>query len=200
MRSLFNYIVTTDSRYNNKVDIDGIELIVNTEITERDAIFVNRVGNIVSTPSHADFGGIPLGSDVLVHHNVFRRMVGMNGKEQNSSSYLGNGKYLVYSDQIFAFKEDSEWEACEGYCFVEPLENEDTWINGNELLLSGTLVYPDNRLKSQGVTEGHKVGFTPNSEYEFNIDGKKLYRILSNQINIDYGLKKETKGAVISTG
>jgi hypothetical protein len=42
-------------------------------------------------------------------------------------------------------------------------------------------------LKSLGVTEGDVVGFTPESEYEFNIENKKLYRIKSNDINIKYG-------------
>lgn len=193
MKSLFNYIVETDNRYNNKVDIDGIELVVNTEITERDSIFVNRIGRIVNTPIDPNFGSIPIGSDVIVHHNVFRRMVGMNGREQNSTSYLDEDKYLVYADQIFAYKKDGEWEACNGYCFVAPLENEDTWLNGSEKLLSGTMIYPDDTLRHQGITAGAKVGFTPDSEYEFIIDEIKYYRILSNQINVNYGFQ-ETKG------
>jgi len=32
------------------------------------------------------------------------------------------------------------------------------------------------------VSCGDIVGFKPNSEYEFNIENKKLYRILSNYI------------------
>ncbi len=190
MRSPFNYIIETDSRYNNKIDVDGVELVVNTEITERDAIFVNRVGRIVATPIYSHNGHLPVGSEVIVHHNVFRRSVGMDGKEKNSGSYLSENKYLVFDDQIFAIKRDSEWEACNGYCFVAPLENEDTWINSNEQLLTGTMIYPDKALKEQGVAKGDKVGFTPNSEYEFTIDGNKYYRILSNHININYGLKE----------
>jgi hypothetical protein len=31
------------------------------------------------------------------------------------------------------------------------------------------------------------VGFTPDSEYEFNINNQKLYRILSNQVTLKYG-------------
>jgi hypothetical protein len=51
------------------------------------------------------------------------------------------------------------------------------------------LVYSNKYLKSLGLSEGDLVGFKPNSEYEFNIDGQKLYRILSNYISINYGEK-----------
>ena len=186
MRSPFNYIIETDQRYNNKVDVDGVELVVNTEITERDAIFVNRHATIRSTPIVG--GSLEVGDEVIVHHNVFRRMVDMRGKETDSGSFLGENQALVFHDQIFAYKREGKWHACEGYCFVEPRENEETFINGNVALLSGHIWLADERLKSQGANEGDLVGFTPNSEYEFYIDNKLYYRILSNHV---YGLKKD---------
>ena len=57
----------------------------------------------------------------------------------------------------------------------------------SEKELVGELVYSNDYLRSLGVTEGDVVGFTPESEYEFNIENKKLYRIKSNDINIKYG-------------
>ena len=54
MRSLFNYIISTKNRYNNKVNIGDKELIINTEVTERDYIFVNRIGTVVNTPASLD--------------------------------------------------------------------------------------------------------------------------------------------------
>ena len=196
MRSPFNYIIETENRYNNKIG----DLIVNTEITERDAVFVNRIGRIVAEPIHSFGRNLPIGSEVVVHHNVFRRMVGMNGKEQNSTNHLDENKYIVFHDQIFAYKEGDNWRACDGYCFVKPLENEDTWVNGSELILCGEMAFPDDNLVSQGVKEGDLVGFTPNSEYEFTIEGIKYYRILSNHINIIYGHKEKTTGATQSSG
>ena len=194
MRSPFNYIIETDQRYNNKVDVDGVELVVNTEITERDAIFVNRRAIIRATPIMG--GALQIGDEVIVHHNVFRRMVNTKGRETDSGSFLGKNQALVFHDQIFAYKREGKWHACEGYCFVEPRENEETFINGNVALLSGHMWLADERLKSQGVGAGDLVGFTPNSEYEFYIDNKLYYRILSNHI---YGLKenatKETRSS-----
>ena len=189
MQSPFNYIIEVDNRYNNKVDVDGVELVVNTEITERDAIFTNRIGRVVNTPLYTFSGSnnINVGDEVIIHHNVFRRMVAHSGKEVNSGSYLGENQAIVFHDQIFAYKREGKWQACEGYCFVKPRENEETWINGNVALLSGHVWLYDDRLKQQGVKEGSLVGFTPNSEYEFYIDNTLYYRILSNHI---YGLKE----------
>jgi hypothetical protein len=36
MQSLFDYIISTTNRYNNTINVNNKELIVNTEITERD--------------------------------------------------------------------------------------------------------------------------------------------------------------------
>ncbi len=189
MKSLYNYIIHTENRYNN---VSELGLILNTEITERDAIFVNRVGSVISSPIVGN-NLVPEGSDVIVHHNVFRRWVGMDGKEKNSGSYYRDNMFFVAPDQVFAYKTNKDWIACEGYAFVEPINETDRWLLGKDKLLTGTLTYLDNNLRSQGLKKGHKVGFTPNSEYEFTIEGKKLWRILSNHINIDYELQ-ERKG------
>jgi hypothetical protein len=38
------------------------------------------------------------------------------------------------------------------------------------------------------VKKGTKISFTPDSEYEFNIDGEKLYRIYDHQITMANGI------------
>ena len=69
MRSLQNYIISTNNRYNNKVDVGDKELILNTEITERDYMFVNRIATVISTPLEVKTP-IEKGDDIIVHHNV----------------------------------------------------------------------------------------------------------------------------------
>ena len=39
------------------------------------------------------------------------------------------------------------------------------------------------------IEEGDLVGFTPDSEYEFIIDGEKLYRVFTQEISIKYEYK-----------
>ena len=74
-----------------------------------------------------------------------------------------------------------------GYCFVKPVEQDFKWSVLSEKELVGELVYSNDYLNALEVSPGTLVGFTPASEYEFNIDDQKLYRIQSSDITIDYG-------------
>jgi len=190
MQSLFEYIISTDNRYNNTIDVDGKELVVNTEVTERDFIFVNRIGKVLNIPLHLDTP-VSIGDEIIVHHNVFRRWIDIRGQEQNSSSFLKENEYFVGKDQIFAYKKNNKWECLPEYCFVKPLYKNDEWALKTDENLLGVLTYSNTNLSSLGVSIGDTVGFTPDSEYEFEIEGKKLYRILSNHITINYGQSKK---------
>ena len=194
MQSLFDYIISTENRYNNVVNIDEKKLIVNTEITERDYIFVNRIGTVCSCPLTGD-ATIKEGDDVILHHNVFRRWYDQHQNERNSASYIGENRYLVANDQIYAYKRDGKWKCLPEYCFVKPIYKEDDWALQTDENLSGELVYLNKELEDLGLSKGSIIGFTPNSEYEFTIDGQKLYRILSNKITINYGSKTENSSS-----
>ena len=186
MQSLFDYIISTENRYNNIIDVDGKELVVNTEITERDYMFVNRIGKVLQIPVY-NSSVIQKGDYVILHHNVFRRWIDVHGNEKNSGSFLKENEYLVTQDQIFAYKRNENWECLPEYCFVKPLYKNDKWALKTDENLSGVLTYSNDGLSSLGVSIGDVVGFTPDSEYEFEVEGKKLYRILSNHITINYG-------------
>lgn len=189
MRSLYNYIISTNSRYDNKVSVGNKELILNSEITERDYVFVNRIGTVVNAPINIKTP-IKSGDEVIVHHNVFRRWFDVRGNERNSGNYIKEDTYTVSEEQIFAYKQNGKWHCPIQYCFVEPLENKDVWSTDSEQKLIGKLTYTNDYLSSLGLSCGDVVGFTPNSEYEFNIEDKKLYRILSKDITINYGYKE----------
>ena len=192
MKSLYNYIISTESRYNNKVDVEGAELILNTEVTERDYHFVNRIGTIINVPINIKTIAKP-GDKAIVHHNVFRRWYDVRGQERNSASYISENTYMVNADQIYAIHNGNEWRCLDEYCFVEPIESDDIWSLESEKKLIGKLTYTNEYLDSLGLSCGDLVGFTPDSEYEFNIDDKKLYRILSKEITINYGHKEKTQ-------
>ena len=192
MRSIYNFIVSQDKRYKNEIDVDGGNLIVNTEITERDAWFVNRIATVVSSPI-AIQTGIVEGDEVIVHHNTFRRWYDIRGNERNGGGYISEGIYQVSPDQVYAYRRGSSWIPAEGYCFVEPLPDNDFWAVNAEQELVGKLVYGDNYLEERGVPEGSIVGFTPGSEYEFDVEGQRLFRVYSNQITLLYEPEEETR-------
>jgi len=185
MRSVFNFIIESNKRYNNSKDIEGKELILNTEISERDYMYTNRIGVVKAIPAIIKTPIKP-GDNVILHHNVFRRWIDIRGKEKDSSSRIQEDDYMVAPDQIYAYKRNREWKCLDEYCFVKPIKEDSKWSVLKERKLLGELVYSNEYLKSLGLSVGDVVGFSPDSEYEFNIDDEKLYRVLSNQITIKY--------------
>ena len=178
MKSVYNFVVTpVKSRYNNTKDIGGKELIVNTEIFNHQ--YVSREAIVKAIPTVGDTD-IKVGDKVIVHHNVFRRWHNQHGIEKNSRSYIDEETYLVQPDQIFLYK-DTEWQAQKGYCFVAPVKSTDKLNVDKEKPLVGIVKHTDGT-----VNKGDLIGFRPSSEYEFIIDGQKLYRLLSNFITIKY--------------
>jgi hypothetical protein len=179
MKSVYNFVVTPKGeRYNNTKKVGDSELIINTEIFNHQ--HVNREAIVISNPIIGNTDIKP-GDTIIVHHNVFRRWHDVKGKEKNSRSYFNESTYFVNQDQIFLYKRNKEWMAPKGYCFVKPLKAVDQFNIESEKPLQGIIKYSDGTMKLNEL-----VGFTPNSEYEFIVDGERLYRVLSKFITIKY--------------
>ena len=179
MKSVYNFVVTPKGeRYNNSKQVGDSELILNTEIFNHQ--YINREAIVISTPI-ASYTEIQAGDTVIVHHNVFRRWHDVKGVEKNSRSYFNESTYFINHDQIFLYKRKDKWIAPKGYCFVKPLKAIDQFNIESEKPLQGIVKYSDGAVEVNDL-----VGFRPNSEYEFIVDGERLYRVLSNFITIKY--------------
>ena len=179
MKSVYNFVVTpVGERYNNTKKVEGGDLILNTEIYNHQ--FVNRTAIVKSIPLIGDTDIQP-GDEVIVHHNVFRRWNDVKGIEKNSRSFFDENTYLINQDQIFLYKRNNTWNAPKGYCFVKPLKKIDQFNIESEKPLQGIVKYSDGTVEVNEL-----VGFRPSSEYEFIVDGERLYRVLSNFITIKY--------------
>ena len=179
MRSVYNYVVKPKgNRYNNSKKVGDKDLILNTEIFNHQ--YINRQATVISTPIIGNTN-IEIGDDVIVHHNVFRRWHNQHGEEKNSRSYFKEDTYIISQDQIFLYKTFWQWKTIPGFCWVKPIKNFNKLDVDQEQPLMGIIEYAD-----KGFNKGDLVGFTPNSEYEFVVDGQKLYRVLSKFITIKY--------------
>ena len=179
MKSVYNYVVKPKGgRYNNSKKVGDKDLILNTEVYNHQ--YTNRQAKVISTPVVGNTIIEP-GDDIIVHHNVFRRWHDMKGVERNSKSYFKEDTYIISEDQIFLYKTFWEWKTLPGYCFVKPIKSFDKFNVDQEQPLMGIIEYAD-----KGFNKGDLIGFTPSSEYEFVINGQKLYRVLSKFITIKY--------------
>ena len=104
-----------------------------------------------------------------------------NTKKIGDSAYFNESTYLVNYDQIFLYKRNEKWIAPKGYCFVKPLKAIDQFNIESEKPLQGVVKYSDGTVNINDL-----IGFRPSSEFEFIVDGERLYRVLSNFITIKY--------------
>lgn len=185
MRSPFYFIVEPkdNSRYNNTKEIGGVEFIVNT--SEEEHKFSNRHAIVMETPLGYN-GPIKPGDTLLVHHNVFKFYNDMKGNRRSGKSFFKENKFFIEPDQFFLYKTNGDWNSYDRYCFVRPVPATECYIKKpfTHEPLMGEMVYPNDYLKSRGVNAGDKVCFTPESEYEFDVDGEKLYRVYDHQITM----------------
>lgn len=185
MKSPFYFIIKpiNDKRYDNTKNIGGIDFITST--SQEDHTVSNRFAEVIETPINYD-GPICKGDTLLVHHNVFKYYYDMKGKQRSSTNYFKDDLFFVDEQRFFMYKSNDEWKAYGKYCFVKPSEKEDYYISshGTEQPLIGYIKYSNDELNSLGVFDGDKVSFKPDTEYEFNIDGEKLYRMFTNDITL----------------
>ncbi len=179
MKSPFDFIISPlGERYNNKKKIDDKELILNTNISEHK--FVNREAIVKSVPTAFETEIKP-GDTIITHHNVFRRWHDIKGRERNSRSFFNEDTYFIKEDQIFLYKRKNKWRAPSGYCFIQPIKQRNKLNIDQEESCIGIIKYTDGTYKVDDL-----VGFMPFSTYEFIIDSKRLYRVITKFITIKY--------------
>jgi len=185
MKSPFYFIAKpiNGRRYDNTKDIEGTEVIVST--SEEDHKFSNRYAEVVELPLGYK-GPITPGDILLVHHNVFKYYNDMKGKQKSGKSFFRDDIFFIEPDQFFMYKKGSTWNAYDRYCFIKPILATESYIKKpfSEEPLMGVMKYSNEYLISQGVNAGDMVCFSPDNEYEFTVDGEKLYRMFDHQITI----------------
>jgi hypothetical protein len=187
MRSVFSFIVKPiGARYDNKVKVKDKELIINTSIENFKS--VNNLAEVVSVPL-AYSTDIQIGDLVIIHHNVFRRFYDIRGEQKNSRAYFMNDLYFCDVDQIYLYKRQDKWKSFGDRCFVKPLKNTSYLSIDKEQKLIGVLKYGNSSLEALKINEGDLVGYTPYGEFEFVVDGQRLYCMKSNDIVIKYEYK-----------
>jgi hypothetical protein len=180
VKSLYSFIVKPlNERYDNIKKVNDKTLIVNTGIENHE--FVSKKAAVVSTPA-AYTSKIKVGDELYVHHNIFRRWYNIKGEEKNSSTFFKDDLYFVSPEQIYMYNLKPHLD----YCFVKPLKNQNLLENRKEQPNVGVMKYSNSSLETLGITPGTLITFTPNSEFEFIIDGERLYCMKSNDIALTH--------------
>ena len=181
MKGIYDFVVKPKGgRYSNSKKVKGGNLIVNTDNEKFQ--FTNREAIVISTPL-INNTNIQEGDTIIVHHNIFRRWQDMRCNEKNSKSFFDEDKYFLNENLIYAYNNGDGWKALNDYCFIQPIKSIDKFDTNTERPLVGIVKY------SNDIEVGSLVGFLPKLEYEFVIDGERLYRVLTTDISLRYEYK-----------
>jgi len=180
MQSLYYFIVKPfKDRYDNTRRVADTDLIINSGI--EDHRFISKKAVVVSTPA-AYTTKINIGDELYIHHNIFRRWYDQKGKERNSSTHFKDDLYFVSPEQIYMYNLKTHLD----YCFIKPLKNQSVLENRKEQPNVGIVKYSNKSLEALKITPGTLITFTPNSEFEFIIEGERLYCMKSNDIALTH--------------
>jgi len=187
VRSIYNFIITPlKERYENEVEIEDKKLIVNTSIENH--IYISKRAKVISLPA-AYNTEIKIGDTVYVHHNLFRRWYDQKGRERNSSTYFKDDLYFCNPEQIYMYNNNSHLD----YCFIKPILDTDSLDAKKEKELFGIVKYSNSNLINKNIKEGDLISFSPESEFEFLVNGERLYCMKSNDIILKHGHKGNEK-------
>ena len=127
-----------------------------------------------------------MGDTLLVHHNVFKFYYDMRGREKSGQSFFKDDLFFIDNDQFFLYKRGDKWRSHGKYCFIKPVPPEESVILKplEEEPLVGVVRYINQELLDLGVKEGDRVSFQPESEYPFEVEGEKLYRMFTKNITL----------------
>ena len=108
------------------------------------------------------------------------------GVEKSGRSFFKDDLFFIDHMQFFMYHNGDRWNAHDKYCFIKPMKAKESTIfkNTSEEPLTGTIRYINEQLESFGLKEGDEICFQPESEYEFTVDGEKLYRMFTDNITI----------------
>jgi len=180
VKSLYYFIVKPlNERYDNVRRVANTDLIINSGI--EDHRFISKKAVVVSTPAAYDTE-INVGDELYIHHNIFRRWYDQKGRERNSSTYFKDDLYFASPEQIYMYNLKTHLD----YCFVKPLKNQSFLENRKEQPNVGIVKYSNKSLEALGITPETLITFTPNSEFEFIIEGERLYCMKSNDIALTH--------------
>ncbi len=168
-----------NTQYNDTKKIGDLEIVINTSIEE--AKDVQRYGIVESLPINYK-GDVKVGNEVIVHHNIFRIVYNDKGVPMNSDMHIIDNLFFAEQDLVFLAIDKQKAKGVNGYVFIKPIEEETKFEGKKEVEHVGIIRYICKELEEQGLKEGDKICFRKNCEYEFNVEGERLYMMRNNRV------------------
>ncbi len=189
MRPLSNFVVYVPKKVNETKKIGDVEIYIETKFNE----FEHRVmeGEVVGIPEKYKTQ-VAIGDTLYFHHHV---VITPQVLDENNDLYQVNyspdGGHATQS-YIVKKKDTDEIIALDDWVFLDPIKPEPKLKSDilelvsfeEEVNYKGKIMYASDKIKELGLKIGDVVWFTKNSDYEMQIDDKKLWRVLIQNLTI----------------
>ena len=185
-KSITRFIVTPkDGKLLNDTTESGI--ILHSMMGADDGRFLNRLAHTEVEPL-VNPTSATAGDELLVSHNTFRKWQDYGG-ELEHSNMIGEGKYFVQPNVIYAYN-NGEWFSTNKWIIVDPIDHEYKEIKGVETLRpdKGIVAFKQDPKHDTGeVEQGDFVTFRAGKFVTVYIEGKTYYRIMGKHILLNHG-------------
>lgn len=183
MRMLEKFLVRIPERFNSTIKVAGQDLYLANKFNE----FEHRVveGEVVSTPMKYEVD-VQKGDTLYFHHHVVVDK-GQKLMYDDDEIYMVNfHPTMPYASQAFAYKDqDGEVHPLSNWVLLEPIlagpkykSDVLQFVSFEEAVNErGIVTMVTAEMEEHGLSTGTIVGFSKNSDYEINIDGKKYWRM-----------------------
>jgi len=189
MRPLSNFVVYVPKKVNETKKIGDVEIYIETKFNE----FEHRVmeGEVVGIPEKYKTQ-VAIGDTLYFHHHVVITPQVLDEKNDlYQVNYSPDGGHATQS-YIVKKKDTDEIIALDDWVFLDPIKPEPKLKSDilelvsfeEEVNYKGKIMYASDKIKELGLKIGDVVWFTKNSDYEMQIDDKKLWRVLIQNLTI----------------
>ena len=189
MRPLSNFVVYVPKKVNETKKIGDVEIYIETKFNE----FEHRVmeGEVVGIPEKYKTQ-VAVGDTLYFHHHVVITPQVLDEKNDlYQVNYSPDGGHATQS-YIVKKKDTDEIIALDDWVFLDPIKPEPKLKSDilelvsfeEEINYKGKIMYASDKIKELGLKIGDVVWFTKNSDYEMQIDDKKLWRVLIQNLTI----------------
>tara|TARA_B110000977_G_scaffold95860_1_gene126473 strand:- start:4556 stop:5128 length:573 start_codon:yes stop_codon:yes gene_type:complete len=177
------FIIRLPEKFKSELELGDVNILLVSKFQE----FENRhmEAKIVSLPVLHDTGA-KVGDTLYFHHHVVL----------NAHFDIGDDLYLVpfhpmggRNNLANAFKNEEGIHLLADWVFMEPMESSKKMKSDLIELLPedapndhGRIKYPSEALEEMDIHPGDVVYFSKNSDYEMEVDGEKLWRMMTSDL------------------
>lgn len=182
MKPLNNFIIELPKKFKDTIEVGGKTLYLASKFDE----FGNRItsGTIVAVPERLNTGA-KVGDVLYFHHHVV----------MNPVFDMQDGNYLVmydpagkYSNHAIAYKNESGLHMLGDWVLLREIKEQE--VKSSVLIINqeekrqpkGIVAYNHPKLKEENISIGSIVGYGKNADYEIEVEGEVLLRMLIEEI------------------